>query len=179
MKPAVVLCSIVVLAGCAAGAATAPSPPSVWLVGDSLSVSALNQLEASIPGITVDAAEGRQFAAAPSILAAMLDSAPAPDILVVALGTNGPVDAGDMDAVVDLAGDAEVVFVNVRVPRPWEQASNTELDRAADVYGATVIDWKAVADADPGLLRDDGYHLNSDGIAVWVDLIAGAVGAQG
>jgi hypothetical protein len=168
--------ALVVVAGCASdGAATGEAAASVWLVGDSISVSTRPGLEAAIPGIVVDAAEGRQFSAAPSILDSMLASAPAPDVVVVALGTNGPVDRADMDAVVDLAGDAEVMFVNVRVPRPWEPVSNGEIERAADVYGATVIDWKTVADADPGLLGNDGYHLSAEGIAAWVDLVASTV----
>lgn len=168
--------ALIVAAGCAAGdVTTGDTAPSVWLVGDSISVSALPGFESAIPGIVVDAAEGRQFSAAPSILGAMLESAPAPDVVVIALGTNGPVDRADVDAVMDLAGDAEVLFVNVRVPRPWEQVSNAEIERAADVYGATVIDWKTIADADPELLANDGYHLSTRGIAVLVDLVANAV----
>jgi hypothetical protein len=178
LKAVTVFAIAVLVAGCAAGEPTAGGgAPVVWLVGDSISVSATTELEQAIPGVVVDAVEGRQFAAAPSVLEAMRETEPSPDVVVIALGTNGPVDPTDVADVGALTGDADLVFVNVRVPRPWESISNAEIERAADTYGATVVDWKSVADRDVDLLRSDGYHLSSSGVARWVQLITDALDA--
>jgi lysophospholipase L1-like esterase len=174
------LCAIVggalIVVACApAHSPTEAATGSVWLIGDSISVAALDRLETTIPGIVIDATEGRQFAEGPMVLRRLLAERPVPDVIVVALGTNGSVAADDVAAIMSLAGDTAVTFVNVHVPRTWEAANNATLEAAVAEYGAGIVDWKAAAISGEGLLRSDAYHPSNSGFDAWVTLIADAV----
>lgn len=164
-------------AACTGGTgATLGAAREVVLIGDSLSVSAASELALAIPGVVVDAAEGRQFAAAPARLDALSAQLASADAVVIALGTNGPIDDADIDAVMRLADGTRVLFVNVHVPRPWESTNNATLAAAAERYGAGIVDWKSTASADNALLSGDGYHLSGAGRSQWVALVATALG---
>jgi len=149
--------------------------PTVWIIGDSIAVAASNELAQAIPGVVIDAVAGRQFRQGPAVLEKMLTVGEGPDILIVALGTNGPVDDGHVDEIVALAGDARIVFVNVNVPRDWELEVNEALLGAGRRHGATIVDWKTIAVADQSLLRSDGYHPSADGVGAWATAIADAL----
>ncbi len=150
---------------------------TVWIIGDSIAVAAGDDLETAIPGVVVNAEEGRQFRHGPPTVVEMLAESPPPDVLIVALGTNGPIDDTHVDEIATLAGNAELIFVNVHVPRDWEDQVNATLVVASERHGATIIDWKAVAVTDDSLLRSDGYHPSSAGLEVWSRIIADALGA--
>ena len=141
--------------------------PTVWIIGDSIAVAASKELAQAIPGVVIDAATGRQFRQGPAVLEEMLTLGKVPDILVVALGTNGPIDDGHVDEIVAHAGEARIVFVNVSVPRDWERQVNDALLGARQRHGVTIVDWKTIAVANQSLLRSDGYHPSADGIGAW------------
>lgn len=145
---------------------------TIWAVGDSLMVAATNELESAWDGIIVDAETGRRMDQGLDVLTAMFNGG-SPDVLVVALGTNNGVTVDQVDAVMDLAaGVDKVVFVNVSVPRPWEDSTNAALATAVDTYSnATLVDWKSESRLDSGLFRSDGFHLSQKGTQLWVALI--------
>jgi hypothetical protein len=68
-----------------------------------------------------------------------------------------------------------LVLVNVRVPLPWQAESNASVDAARHLPGVVVVDWYR-ASAAPGLLWADGVHPDPRGQAVYVALVAGALG---
>lgn len=168
---------LLLAAACAAESGpTLGTVRDVVLIGDSLSVSAANELAVAIPGVLVDAAEGRQFAAAPERLTALADRLDTADAVVIALGTNGPIAEADLDSVMQLASGTRVVFVNIHVPRPWESINNAALIAAADRYGAGLVDWKSAAAANGAWLSSDGYHLSGTGRSEWAALVAATLG---
>src|SRR5439155_18713812 len=107
-----------------AGGATASPSANVLAVGDSVLLAAKSALMSSFGGhIDVDAAVGRQVDAGLDVLQSYVDGGAltrAP-VVVVDLGTNGPMSSAQFDRMATmLAGARRVVVVNVRVPRRWE-----------------------------------------------------------
>ena len=180
------LLATVVLGGVAATPATASAVdgPSVFAIGDSnmyrAAIYPYRDLRTAVPGIEVDAADNRQFFAAVQIFADRLDAGPPPDVLVVALGTNGEVHEKDVTDLMTLAEPiSTVVFVNVRVPRFWEDQVNTALDDAVAKYPKAVLaDWYATSQGHPEYLRADGFHVTETGSKVWSNLIADTIAAK-
>jgi hypothetical protein len=123
----------------------------------------------------VDAAESRQFAAGPGLVAGR----PLPTTVVVHLGTNGTISPSDLDAVLGrLAGVPRVVLVTVQVSgrRPWEGPDNALIRTAPDHHpNVAVADWKAASDGHRDWLGADGIHLTAAGAAGYAATIAAAL----
>ncbi|HEX5365747.1 MAG TPA: acyltransferase family protein [Acidimicrobiales bacterium] len=162
----------------------APSPPTspahvpTTAIGDSVLVGAAQALAHRLgPSLTVDAAVGRQLTDATDLVAAGRAGGTLGRAVVLHLGTNGPFTAEEVDALVAAAGpDRLVVLVNVLVPRRWEGEVNREIQAAADRHpNVRLADWHAVASSEPGLLREDGFHVTPAGAERFADLVAGLV----
>ena len=101
-----------------------------------------------------------------------------PETVVIQVGNNGPVYSEDFDAIrAELEGVDHVFFINVEVPRSWEEQVNNELEvQTADWPEATVIDWQS---AIAGLTEDtyDGIHPTPEGAKIYANLVADAVAA--
>ena len=144
----------------------APSPmPQVTAVGDSIMVDYRDPLKTDIPGITVDAVVGRQWAEGESILQRMKTEGQLGSDVIVGLGTNGPISDTDFDIMMSVLGGAtRVVFVNVHVDRPWQDPNNAVLALGATRYKNVVVaDWASLAARNPQWFGADGTHLAIDG----------------
>src|SRR6202008_986119 len=127
-----------------------PPPPSapaggVLAIGDSVMLGARGALQGAIPVCAVTANVSRQFHNLPGTLAGYRDRGQLPSTIVIHLGTNGTVSAGDLDAAMQIAEGRRVVFVNVWVPRSWEGQSNAAINDGAARGGARVADWRSIA----------------------------------
>jgi hypothetical protein len=93
--------------------------------------------------------------------------------VLVHLGTNGYFSDKSFDEIMALAGnERQVYFVNVRVPREWQNANNKVLAEGVRRYpNAHLIDWYARSAGHPEYFTNDGVHLTSVGIRVYVGLI--------
>ena len=141
-------------------------PPSrVLMIGDSVMEGAKGALESAIPGAVVDAVMSRQFSQGEQVLKEYRDLDALPDTLVIALGTNGAVTAGALDAIMRAAGpQRQVYFVEVRVPRPWESEVNAALDATPGRWpNAHVIGWHDYANVHDEWFVLDGFHLTTVG----------------
>jgi peptidoglycan/LPS O-acetylase OafA/YrhL len=150
--------------------------PRVLAVGDSVMVDARTGLAQRLgPGLTLDAAVGRQPAETISLLHAYAATGGLPDNVVIQLGNNGPVYADDLVALHDgLRGVPHVYLVNVDVPRSWQGEVNSILAQAAHNWGqAELVDWHSIASSKR--VTTDGVHLTSEGITLYSRLIARAV----
>jgi hypothetical protein len=161
-----------------AGPAVAPAAPTAGgagpalVVGDSIALGSADSLRRALgAGTVVDAKVGRQFSAAPAIVGRWPGAGP----VVVDLGANGTVQAADVDAVIDAAGDRRVVLVGVHVPRRWQDGNNDVL-RAAAAAHPTVefVDWGALVAAHPGALGPDGVHPGLTGRTLLASAVADA-----
>ncbi len=159
----------------------APAPPPVVLaIGDSVMLDAASELQARFgPATVIDASVGRQVAAGIQRLGEYRTAGRLRTltVLVIGLGTNGPMDPTQCQQILSLAaGIPRVIMVNVRMPRPWEPVTNNTLTSCtAGVPHVTLVNWYT-ASAAPGILGPDGIHATIAGAERYTALIAAAAG---
>ncbi|HKH39150.1 MAG TPA: acyltransferase family protein, partial [Rubrobacter sp.] len=148
---------------------------SVSAIGDSVMLGAVRGLQKDIKGLTVvDAEVGLQVYAATDLLKARRASGQLGDVVVVHLGNNGTFTKGEFDQIMRiLSGVDRVVFVNVSVPRTWEEPNNQVIAEGVERYPNTVlVDWHSASADRPELFYSDGYHLRPKGQRIYADLIS-------
>jgi hypothetical protein len=118
-------------------------------------------LQADIPGVDVEAAVSRQWATGEQLLQQLRSEGRLGAVVIVALGTNGPISSADFDAMMAiLAGASRVVFVNIVVDRSWQDPNNQVLASGVARYPNTVIaDWASLEAQHPDWVYSDGTHL--------------------
>ena len=90
------------------------------MIGDSVSLRAVDSFDGVFPHSHIDAEKGRQFDAGRATFEGYLQQNLAGKVVVFALGTNGLVTDDQIDAIMADAGDKRIVaFVNTRSPQPW------------------------------------------------------------
>jgi len=161
--------------------ATATSVPVsgtlVTAIGDSVMLSAASQLQQAIPGIRIDAAVGRQVSTSINILRAHQAAGRLGSVVVVHLGDNGTFTAKQLDEIMQiLTGVRRVVFVTVKVPRPWEGPNNTVLADGVKRYpNAVLVDWHTASSNRPEIFWTDGIHLRPEGGQFYAGLVTAAI----
>jgi hypothetical protein len=133
----------------------------VTAVGDSVMLDYQAALESDIPGIDVQAAVSRQWGAGEAQLRQDKAVGNLGAVVIVGLGTNGPISDADIDSMMSvLSGASRVVFVNIVVGQPWGAPNNVVLANAVTRYpNAVVADWAGLSAKNPGWVYSDGTHL--------------------
>jgi peptidoglycan/LPS O-acetylase OafA/YrhL len=148
---------------------------SVSAIGDSVMLGAVGGLQKDIKGLTVvDAEVGLQVYAATDTLRYRRASGQLGDVVIVHLGNNGTFTRGQFDEIMRiLSGVDRVVFVNVSVPRAWEEANNEVIAEGVERYPNTVlVDWHSAGADRAEIFYRDGYHLRPEGQRLYADLIS-------
>jgi hypothetical protein len=161
-------------------ATTLPADPFAYrgltAIGDSVMVDATPNLRARFPGLTVDAVAGRQVAVGIAAMQALAYSGRLGDVVVVALGTNGPFSGSQLDRIVALAGGRRVVMLTNYCPYCSWVTANNDLIRAGcrQVRDCTVAEWEGLAAANPRWFYADGVHMPIGGVGgqAYADLVA-------
>ena len=147
------------------------------MIGDSVSLRAVDAFDGVFPHSHIDAEKGRQFDVGRETFEGYIQQNLAGKIVVFALGTNGLVTDAQIDAIMADAGDQRiVVFVNTRSPQPWVGATNQAIANAATRYkNVHVIDWFGYSANRNDLFDGDGTHLSNAGVTEYLKLIHDAV----
>ena len=147
------------------------------MIGDSVSLRAVDAFGGVFPHSHIDAEKGRQFDAGRATFEGYIQQNLAGKIVVFALGTNGLVTDAQVDAIMADAGDQRiVVFVNTRSPQPWVGSTNQAIANAAKRYkNVRVIDWYGYSTNRNDLFDGDGTHLSTAGVTEYLKLIHDAV----
>ena len=147
------------------------------MIGDSVSLRAVDAFDGVFPHSHIDAEKGRQFDAGRATFEGYIQQNLAGRIVVFALGTNGLVTDDQIDAIMADAGDQRiVVFVNTRSPQPWVGSTNQAIANAAKRYkNVRVIDWYGYSANRNDLFDGDGTHLSTAGVTEYLKLIHDAV----
>lgn len=147
------------------------------MIGDSVSLRAVDAFDGVFPHSHIDAEKGRQFDAGRATFEGYIQQNLAGKIVVFALGTNGLVTDAQVDAIMADAGDQRiVVFVNTRSPQPWVGSTNQAIANAAKRYkNVRVIDWYGYSTNRNDLFDGDGTHLSTAGVTECLKLIHDAV----
>jgi peptidoglycan/LPS O-acetylase OafA/YrhL len=102
-----------------------PGGDQITAVGDSVMLAAAPELKKAFPGIQIDAKVSRQMREGPAIVADLVKKGKMRPILVLGLGTNGPIDRSSVEKITEAIGpDVQLVLVNVQAPRGWIAGNN-------------------------------------------------------
>lgn len=105
------------------------------------------------------------------------------DVVIIHVGTNGPLESSDLDDLVAAAATADTIWL-VTIRGPWSnqvvenQRINDAVDRWDDTHDIRLLDWSAVVDVHPEALDGDGMHLSMVGRQIFTDMIGDALAAS-
>lgn len=146
----------------------------IFALGDSVLAGAARCLEAR--GVKVDAEQSRQVTEAIDILARRPAGLPAR--VIVHIGTNGGVDAGQLDTIMGLLGPQRLVlWSTIQLPDDptrytYERSTNDAIAALADRYpNVRVFDWEAATRQRPEWLYVEGIHMTPEGCEGYAGLV--------
>ena len=156
-------------------AGTSAYTGSVSAVGDSVMLGAVPRLQKDVKGLgVVDAEVGLQVYDAIGILKSRRATGQLGSLVIVHLGNNGTFTKQQFDQIMRLlSGVDKVVFVNVAVPRSWEEPNNEVISEGVERYQNTaMVDWYSASVNHPEYFYRDGYHLRPKAQKTYADLIS-------
>jgi hypothetical protein len=139
-------------------------------VGESVMLGAAPQLQAG--GFVVNADESRQGEITAEIIGQYRASGQIGKIIVIQVGTNGPVSQETYDKIMSFLPPEEVeqvIFLTVAAPRGWIEPNNALIWGLQGRYSnVKVLDWAGfvVSGQVPGL-AGDGIHLGTAAAKQW------------
>lgn len=147
------------------------------LIGDTVPLSAADELASALPRGVIDCATGRNAAKAAETYANYEEQGTVGSDVVFAVSSTGPMTQADVDALVEAVGDGHAIwFVTARVPEGWDEETNALLRKAADEHSNVhVIDWYEASEGHDEYLDEDGTHLTSKGAEAYAELISEAL----
>jgi peptidoglycan/LPS O-acetylase OafA/YrhL len=159
-----------------------PPPPgapgsNIDAVGDSVMLASAPELLQVYPGMNIDAVVSRQMNTLPGIVQNLLTSGQLRQILVVGLGTNGPIDPATLDQVRGMLGpNRQMVVVNVEEPRSWEGEVNSTLAQfASDYENVELSDWYDAITPHISVLARDQIHPGGAGGRIYTAALQAAL----
>jgi peptidoglycan/LPS O-acetylase OafA/YrhL len=148
---------------------------SVSAIGDSVMLGAVPRLQKDINSLgVVDAEVGLQVYDAIGILRSRRAAGQLGSLVIVHLGNNGTFTKQQFDQIMRiLSGVDKVVFVNVKVPRSWEESNNEVISQGVERYpNAVLVDWYSASENHPEYFYRDGYHLRPRAQKIYADLLS-------
>jgi hypothetical protein len=153
----------------------------VTAIGDSVMLSAADELHRRLGGSGyIDAKLNRYFDQAAPIIHDLRAKGALGRVVIIHLGNNGPVSNGDVDKVMaELNGVPNVLLVNVRVDRSWQDEVNQTLrDAAAHYPSVQLVDWYSYSAGHGDWFQADGTHFRTSsgpGANGYADLLVGSI----
>ena len=152
---------------------TLPADPIDFLaIGDSVMLGAADEL--ADRGYYVNAEVSRQLGDIVSAIQQLVAADLISDTpITVHLGTNGPIEEDDLDALLDtLSGFKNVLLINVRANRSWTGTNNALIEAADSRPNVILVDWANKSNECTGsCFASDGIHLSSDGVQFYANMI--------
>ena len=153
--------------------------PTITAFGDSIMLGTRAYLELAFgDAITIDAEVSRQFSQLPDTIADYKsdpDNPPLGDVVIIHLGTNGFLNSRVFDETMEqLETTQRVLFVNVRVPRTWEDEVNRQLSAGVERWdNAYLVDWHgySAGQEEDWINPTDGVHMVPEGALAYTQLL--------
>lgn len=146
----------------------------VSFIGDSVLLSATEDIEKIFPKASVDGEVGRQLYLTVDHVRWLQSEQMVKPVVVTILGSNGTFTQGQLNDYIEALGtDRSLFFVTAKVDKPWEQDANSQLFAAAQRYGnVNIIDWKSYSNDHNEWFYDDMTHPNVEGAKEFAKFIA-------
>lgn len=153
------------------------NPLTVTAIGDSVMIDITPYLKNTFPDIRIDAQIGRQLSKAIPVVEQLKNEGNLGNYVIIGLGTNGAFTTEQLVSLIKLIGnERKIIFINTRVPRPWESIVNERLKVTVTKYpNVTLVDWYAASAGKKDYFAPDGVHLTNVGAEVYAVLVAKAV----
>jgi hypothetical protein len=153
----------------------------VTAVGDLVMLAAAPELQAALPGIYIDAVVSRQMSAGLAEVRMLAAAGGLRRVVLVGLGTNGTVTAGQINRLRALIGpDRWLVLVNTYEARPWEQEVNAAIAKAARGDSRVLmVNWYSAIENHPNLLRRDQIRPQASGGSLYARVVKAVVETAG
>lgn len=163
-----------------AGLDATDSGEGITIIGDSVILDAEPYLKKLLPGAVVNGQVGRQLSHAAEVVEELKTNNQLGKRVIIELGTNGSFPKKNLEALLEsLGADRQVVLVNTRVPRPWEEEVNSTLSEVVESFpNTTLVDWYSASADKTAYFAADGVHLNREGAEFYASLVAKAVRPQ-
>jgi peptidoglycan/LPS O-acetylase OafA/YrhL len=151
-----------------------PGGDQIYAIGDSVMLAAADEVLATFPGIQIDASVSRRMSDAPVLIQALIDADAMRPILLLGLGTNGPVDEATLEQISTMVGPGtEIVLVNAQAPRGWIPGVNALLADYAQRYrNVELANWYDAIQPRLDVLSRDQIHA---GGPIGGNIYAGAI----
>ncbi|NWK72305.1 acetyltransferase [Bacillus paramycoides] len=153
------------------------SSQTVTAIGDSVMIDITPYLKNAFPDIRIDAQIGRQLSKAIPVVEQLKNEGNLGNYVIIGLGTNGAFTTEQLVSLINLIGnERKIIFINTRVPRPWESIVNERLKVTTSKYpNITLVDWYAASAGKKDYFAPDGVHLTKVGAEAYAALVAKAV----
>lgn len=137
----------------------------ITAIGDSVMLASAPELQDALPGITVDASVSRGMYSADDILLALKKAGQLQPVVVIGLGTNGPISAEELDEILRILGpDRQLVLVNAYAERDWTDSVNATLAQfALGNRRVELANWHDTIAGHLDLLAGDRVHPGPTG----------------
>ncbi|MGN4427142.1 acyltransferase family protein [Bacillus cereus group sp. MYBK30-1] len=154
---------------------------TVTAIGDSVMIDITPYLKNAFPDIRIDAQIGRQLSKAIPVVEQLKNEGNLGNYVIIGLGTNGAFTTEQLVSLINLIGnERKIIFINTRVPRPWESIVNERLKVTTSKYpNITLVDWYAASAGKRDYFAPDGVHLTKVGAEAYAALVAKAVNGSG
>lgn len=153
------------------------NPLTVTAIGDSVMIDITPYFKNTFPDIRIDAQIGRQLSKAIPVVEQLKNEGDLGNYVIIGLGTNGAFTTEQLVSLIKLIGnERKIIFINTRVPRPWESIVNERLKVTVTKYpNVTLVDWYAASAGKKDYFAPDGVHLTNVGAEAYAVLVAKAV----
>ncbi|HDR3890757.1 TPA: acetyltransferase [Bacillus cereus] len=150
---------------------------TVTAIGDSVMIDIAPYLKNTFPDIRIDAQIGRQLSKAIPVVEQLKNEGNLGNYVIIGLGTNGAFTTEQLVSLIKLIGnERKMIFINTRVPRPWESIVNERLKVTTSEYpNITLVDWYAASAGKRDYFAPDGVHLTKVGAEAYAALVVKAV----
>jgi peptidoglycan/LPS O-acetylase OafA/YrhL len=152
----------------------------VTAIGDSVILDVAPYLSKKVPGIVIEGEIGRQMAKAQEVVDQLKAQGRLGKKVIIELGTNGSFSSKQLRNLLDSLSDAEqILLVNTRVPRKWENNVNHNISKVSSEYSnTTVVDWYSASEGKDDYFYEDGVHLKPEGSKYYASLLAKALDSE-
>lgn len=150
-----------------------PSGSQIYAIGDSVMLAAAPALINQFPGIKIDAKVSRSMYSGPGMVRALAKSGALRPILLLGLGTNGPIDRKSLEDIRNTLGpDRLLILVSVQAPRYWTAGVNAILFQFAREYrNVEIANWRDAIAPHLDLLARDQIHAGPTGAKIYAGTV--------
>lgn len=148
----------------------------ITMIGDSIMLSASEELLEIMPDCVINARKNRQVEEGIEIVKELELQEKVGDIVVIALGTNGMFTDDVAEELLECLGEERRIYWVTAYGKnlAWRDEVNEKIRQMAEQYdNIRILDWEVVAAEHMEWFCEDGIHLNTDGQNGYAQFIAG------